>query len=191
MRHPRRGNRATGRRSRTRGAALVEATLVLPLLVLLVFGVVELGLLIDTATVTSNAARNGARLASANYADAENAAERQAVLTSVRVSVEESLNALRANVTPLELWIYEANADGYPGGSGFDSCSGSCIRYAWDGERFSNPTGSWTDPQACGVELDRVGVYVKVRHEYLSRIIGAGHTIGEHTVMRLEPRIEC
>lgn len=164
----------------------------LPILVVLVFGIIEMGLLIDTATVTSNASRNGARLASANYGDAKNSAERSAVLGTVVSSVEESLNGLRGNVAPLELWVYEANAAGYPGGSSFASCpAGSCIRYTWNGSGFVAASGSWNDPQACGVSLDRVGVYVKVHHDFLSRIVGVGKTVDEHSVMRIEPRTDC
>jgi hypothetical protein len=186
-----RQNRRRGGRCRTRGAALIEAALVLPVLFILVFGIIEIGMLVDTATVTSNASRNGARLASANYGDA-GASERDDVLDAVRTTVEESLNSLPESATPQELWIYEANANGYPGAaSNFSSCASSCIRYTWDGDGFANPAGSWNDPDACGSSLDRIGVYVAVRHEFLTHMLGAGKTVDEHTVMRLEPEVDC
>lgn len=49
-----------------RGQALVEFALVLPLLLLLIFGVVDAGRLIFAYNTVSNAARNGARVAIVN-----------------------------------------------------------------------------------------------------------------------------
>lgn len=184
------GRRAVARR-RSRGATLVEAALVLPFLLTMVFGIIELGLLFDTATVTSSATRGGARIASANFAAAP-AADRASVLETVRLTVEESLGGIRGNVRPLELWIYEADADGRPTSSGgFASCPGSCVRYTWDGTRFASATGSWTDPVACGSTFDRIGVYVRVEHRFLTPLLGASKEVDEHTVMRFEPRSDC
>jgi Flp pilus assembly protein TadG len=53
-------------RGRTRGQALVEFALVLPLLLLLVFGIVDAGRLIYAYNTVSNSARNGARVAIVN-----------------------------------------------------------------------------------------------------------------------------
>src|SRR5438093_13086017 len=49
---------------RQRGSALVEMAMVLPLLALMLFGVVNLGLLIREHQVLQNAAREGARYSS-------------------------------------------------------------------------------------------------------------------------------
>jgi hypothetical protein len=158
----------------------------------MVFGIIEMGLLFDTATVTSNASRAGARLASANYGEPAtgDSAGRAAVLDNVRLTVEEALNGLRGNVTPVELWIYEANNQGRPSSGTFTSCPSSCIRYTWNAgtDHFASPTGTWSDPQDCGVTLDRVGVYVRVSHSYLSAAFFSGtKTVDEHSVMRIEP----
>jgi hypothetical protein len=161
---------------------------------ILVFGIIEIGLLIDSATVTSNASRSGARLASANYGDAANNGERAAVLDTVRLSVEEALNGLRGNVTPTDLWIYEANSSGRPTSTNsFASCTSSCVRYSWNAgtAEFGTPTGTWSDPVACGITLDRVGVYVRVQHDYLTPFLGATKVVDEHSVMRVEPRTDC
>ena len=50
-------------RGRRRGAATVEVAAVLPLLVLLTFGIVEIGWYVHVAQVVHNAARQGARAA--------------------------------------------------------------------------------------------------------------------------------
>ena len=49
------------RRTHERGAALIEAAIVIPLLLLLVLGVVEYGFMVNRGTVINNAAREGAR----------------------------------------------------------------------------------------------------------------------------------
>ncbi len=46
---------------RERGSALIEAAIVLPIIVMLVFGVVDFGFMINRSTLISNAAREGAR----------------------------------------------------------------------------------------------------------------------------------
>jgi Flp pilus assembly protein TadG len=51
---------------RRRGQALVEFALVLPILLLMIFGIVDAGRLIYTYNTVSNAARDGARVAIVN-----------------------------------------------------------------------------------------------------------------------------
>ena len=58
--------RAFSGRRRTRGQALVEFALVIPLLLLLIFGIVDAGRLIYAYNTVSNSARNGARVAIVN-----------------------------------------------------------------------------------------------------------------------------
>jgi len=52
------------RRWRDRGAAAVEFALVVPMLILLIFGSIEFGLYVQSLTMTENAAREGVRLGS-------------------------------------------------------------------------------------------------------------------------------
>ena len=83
--HPNRGKRKVGimssrARSRgtgtERGAALVEFALVVPLLLILIFGIVETGFIFSQQLEVRHGAREGARLAAVNYgADAAIAAE--------------------------------------------------------------------------------------------------------------------
>lgn len=54
--------RPVGRRPRTRGQALVELALVLPIFLLIVFGTIDVGLMVYGHTTLSQAAREGARL---------------------------------------------------------------------------------------------------------------------------------
>jgi Flp pilus assembly protein TadG len=53
---------AQPRRARQRGIALIELAIVLPLLMLITFGVMEYGWMFTTTAEVTNAARHGARL---------------------------------------------------------------------------------------------------------------------------------
>ncbi len=57
-----------------RGAALVEMAVILPLFLVLVFGIMEAGWLFSQLTETRNAAREGARLAVVDYGTASQVA---------------------------------------------------------------------------------------------------------------------
>ncbi|QZY28705.1 TadE/TadG family type IV pilus assembly protein [Nocardioides coralli] len=59
------------RQARDRGAAAVEFALVVPLLIMLVFGIIDFGYLINRVSVVNNAARDAARVASLNGTEAE------------------------------------------------------------------------------------------------------------------------
>lgn len=59
------------RRWRDRGAAAVEFALVVPILILFIFGSIEFGLAVNARTQVANAAREGVRLASLNYSVAD------------------------------------------------------------------------------------------------------------------------
>ena len=55
------------RSRRERGAAAVEMAIILPLLLLVVAGIIDLGRLLFVQTMVTNAAREGARMASMGY----------------------------------------------------------------------------------------------------------------------------
>lgn len=79
-----------GRRARDRGAAAVEFALVLPLLLLLVFGIIDFGRALNAQLTLTQAAREGVRLAALGYPDANVQAQAQAAapeLSGVSVTV--------------------------------------------------------------------------------------------------------
>jgi hypothetical protein len=57
------------RQSSRRGQTLVEFAIILPLLLLIIFGVIDLGRAFYTSVVLSNMARSGARFAALNYSN--------------------------------------------------------------------------------------------------------------------------
>lgn len=81
------------------GNAVIEFALILPLLLLVVFGITELGRALMTVNLLTSAAREGARVASVTGADS----------TAVTARVMQVLDA--ANITPAENGITISGPD--------------------------------------------------------------------------------
>jgi Flp pilus assembly protein TadG len=175
-------HRARLRGDRQRGAVLVEAAVIFPLLIFIVLAIVEYALAYRNSLTVSSSTRAGARTASAL---ARNANFDDDAVDSVAVA----LTAL-PKARWQEVWVYQADGTtGLPVGStDFSSCT-TCVRYAWDGTAWTPVQETWDfgDQNACPGEAEYVGVYVKARHEYVTKLFGAGRTLSEHTVMRFEP----
>ena len=86
-------------RKRTRGAAVVEAAIVLPVVVLLTFGIIELGWYVNNLHILHNAARQGAR--AAVHWENSNAEVELAVITSLNNAVDVAPNAITVRISKL------------------------------------------------------------------------------------------
>ncbi|MBU8932637.1 MAG: pilus assembly protein [candidate division Zixibacteria bacterium] len=86
--------RLIGRVRRTDGNAVIEMALLLPILLLVIFGITEFGRAVMTTNVINSAAREGARLA---------AVSQLSDTLSVQARVEEVM--LAANVTPKTITV--------------------------------------------------------------------------------------
>jgi Flp pilus assembly pilin Flp len=166
------------------GAAMVEFALVLPLLLLLLFGIIEWSFVFRDSLTVASATRAGARTASAmprNATFADSTA--RAVATAIDALPDDAVQ---------ELWVYKAGPTGMPvGRTDFASCT-SCVRYRWDGDadRFVRQSGATWDPtsqDACAGETDAVGIWLKVHHRFLTSFFGPDMDLTDHTVMNLEP----
>lgn len=195
--HGPRSDRTIQRHRGQRGAALVEAALVLPVVVLLVLGIIEFGLLFTTISTTDGSTRSGARVAATQYSQAGLVPAAQAdALEQITLSAAADLKVLN-NAEPVGMAVYEVNPSssngaphgGFPGDNMTGGCSSSCVRYSWNPatETMDYASGSWSNPDACGVIVDSVGVFVQTRHTYVSGLLGSERYVGSHTVMRLEP----
>jgi Flp pilus assembly protein TadG len=167
-----------------RGAAALEFALLLPMLVLLSFGIVEFSSAYHDSSVAADAARAGARVGSAMATQA-------GMPAAVASAVNSAVSTLPGTV-PKELWVYKANAAGYPGsGSSFSSCATNCIKYTYSSssKSFNSSTGSWptTAQQVCTQPYDQIGVYVKLQHPFVTGLFGASVTLTDHAVFRFEP----
>jgi len=162
----------------------VEFAIIVPVLAVLTFGLIEFSSAYHDSSVAADAARAGARVASAKATQSD--------FASAAVSaVNSAVSTLPADV-PQELWIYKANSQGYPGGgSSFSSCSADCIRYTYSpgSKSFGGGSGSWpaSSHQVCTQPYDEVGVYVKLDHKFVTKFFGAGVTLTDHAVFRFEP----
>jgi Flp pilus assembly protein TadG len=147
--------------SGSRGAVVVEAALVTPLLLLIVFGIIEMAFLMKDNVALSSLVRQGGRIASAHADagpgdDASQCTTPNCHLNAPKLAQYAS-DAIDRAGTALprdsidELWVYQANKKGYPclsvqttaGASsnacsetGSDSnqswvCTANCVKYRW------------------------------------------------------------
>jgi hypothetical protein len=186
------------RAEQQRGAVIVEVAFVLPLLMILVLGLVELGFVIrDTQTVVA-ASQSAARVASSSgdsrLADHDALATVAAALAEVDVADVERIIVFRPEADGSMSANCEAAA--FPG---------ECNHY--DGNDLNLAAASFTGTTSCGVGSpdidwcpigretrqslgpDWIGIRVEVRHISNAPFIG-DQTISDTTVMRLEPRFE-
>ena len=103
-----------------RGVALVEAVFVLPVVLTVVFAIFEFGLLFAAQSTTNSATRDGVRFGSADFAVA---ATKQASADAIALTVAKDLGARTNLDTPIKLWIYKADANGFPSTGNFSSCT--------------------------------------------------------------------
>ena len=192
-------NRARG----DRGATLVEAAVVTPVLLLIIFGIFEFGFFFRNYLAVSNGARDGAREASvaANVADAD---------YRVMRAIERATAALPDGAIEL-IKVYEATdpedraSDVGCGGS--SSVLGVCNVYTasdltrdvtqWGcqttaaGDPVDSPDRFWcpTDREvSIGTGLDYVGVEITVTHDYITGLFGSSNTFDDYIVLKVEPQ---
>jgi Flp pilus assembly protein TadG len=166
-----------------RGAAAVEFALILPVLMLILFGIIEWSLMFKDALTVASATRAGARTASAQP-------RTPAFADNTALAVARAVTAL-PNKSIEELWVYKARADGMPDSGGFASCT-TCVKFTWDqtGQKFVRKPGTDWDPatqNACAGTSDAVGIYLKVDHQFITAFIAPSRELTDHTVMNLEP----
>jgi Flp pilus assembly protein TadG len=167
-----------------RGAAAVEFAIILPVLVLVTFGIIEYSSAYHDESLTADAARAGARVGSSMATDS-------GMPAAVVAAVNSAVSTMPSDA-PQELWIYKANNAGYPGnGTSFSSCSTNCLKYTWSqgSKSFTGGSGSWSmsTNQVCTMPYDQVGVYVKVNHPFITGMFGSAMTLTDHAVFRFEP----
>lgn len=194
-RRPRPADGRAAPRRDERGAALIEAALVLPIIVVLLLGIIEFGLAFQSGAVTTGASRSGARMGAATYAPAGSTSSAQlAAADQMAAAVSADLKSL-SNADPVGMVIYKVDPSstsgapygGFPGDNLSGGCSSSCFRYTWNGSDMVYASGGWSDPDACGTSVDSLGVYVQAKHYYLTELIGESRFVNGKTVMRIEP----
>lgn len=199
------------RRCRTeRGAVAVEAALVTPLLVLLVFGIIEMALLMRDDVAVTSAVRAGARIASTGAGDGAcvyDATDTPPCPTgSVPILAQMAANAIQRAGSAMPkseidyIMVYKANDNGYPGTATSmpASCSGisNCVEFTWRDnlQAFRYASGTWTSstingcfPGTAANPLDRVGVDMHATHPFLTGLFGTHIGLEDHAVFDFEP----
>lgn len=180
--------RQTRRRAdgRDRGAIVVEFAVASSLLILLFFGILEMGMVLRTRTVITDASREGARVAAAlpRVPDWQNNA-----LAAINGVISSENNELIDYVV-----IYRADPNtGLPlSGEGIETCIVDCWRYEWVAGAFEQKlSATWdaADQNACGglTDTDWLAVYVRGHHVGQLPLLNLDRSFTDTTWMRLEP----
>lgn len=170
-----------------------------PVFVLVVFFILELGLLFRDSLTTDNASREGARAASTQGNDAE------ADYIVLR-TIEHGMAAM--GLQHLEyVVVFEATGpnDTVPASCTSASQAGLCNRFtaadffAELDDDLGNDLGnfrcgsldsSWcptTRETSLAAGTDYIGIHVQTEHEYITGLFGGGYSLGETTILRIEP----
>ena len=171
-------------RRRERGAVLVEAVLIIPVIVLLTFGAMEFGFAFNEQGDIRAATRSAGRAASTQPKAPNDVFEQAAI---------DALNGTAGNLpnaTPTFALVYDSE-DGAFEPSSRDECVGNCMVFEWIGDEFTkNGTATWdpVDRAACAGASDRVGVFLEAHHDFITGLFGGGGLdLTARTVMALEP----
>lgn len=191
-------------RASERGVAMIETILMLPFLVLLMVGILEFGMAWRDSISVSAALRQSARTSASQGASG-----------SSDYYALQSLNAGLAGIPSSaikRIVVYNATTNSAPdptclamtapsGQTGARACnvydasalllSSSAFSSAATGSCPASAVDRWFCPVTRNVVqssgADAVGIYVEVRHDFSSRVLGAGLTIKDKFVVRLEP----
>ena len=199
----RRGEGSSANRQRERGSAIIEAAIVTPVFFLLLFGVLEVGLLFRSNLTTTHASRDGARAASVYGRESETDF---LVLQTIRHAADAmGVDAIEFVV------IYKLDTPTSPMDS--DCLVASkvdvCNRYVRSDFDLAldytngNPTphfrcaaGTAVDRFWCPADRDSsignadyVGVYIQTEHDYITGFFGESRLLDDTTVIRIEPEL--
>ena len=187
------------RRNGERGAVLVEAAIISPILLVVVFGIFEFSLLFRTHLTVANMARDGARAASAYGRDLD--ADKRIIETMLASGAAIDENEIEYIV------IYRAeNPTDGPQASCANGNANSgrwaCNVYRpsdwqntllWDSGTFGCNTPHLDKhycPTSRDTEIDAlgfIGVYIKTRHSSATGLFGTTNVITDQVVLRFEP----
>jgi len=197
------------RRRGERGSAIIEAAFVTPVFLLLLFGILEYGLLFRNNLTTTNASQEAARAASVGGRSLEaDFITLETLEFGISAMGLDQLNYVVVfNASATAPGVGSELPDGHPCHTG--SQAGVCNRYVAadfaaeldDGTGLPsgyfrcttsalNLDGAWC-PQSrrsgLGDDSDLVGVYVNTTHRYLTGFFGESQVLDATTVIRVEP----
>lgn len=183
-----------------RGSTLVEAAIITPVLMLFIFGIFEFGFAFRDYLAVSNVVRDAAREASVS-GDAS-AADYRILRSVVRAGAALPDDAIDRII------VFEASA---PDSTPHPDCLAGSPRSTTDRcniytpadfnlaetEFLCDPTPPIPDPDRffCPDDrdvsvsnLDFVGIYVEITHDYITGLFGASTTFSDQIILKLEPQ---
>lgn len=189
----------SGRRHRSRGAAILEAAFITPVFFTLVLGIVEFGLVMNDYLAVASTVRAGARTASALgndvYAD-------HAILASIN---RESTALDRSYMTRIVIYRPSSFGEkpseicqhGTPGAADFcntytpaDFTKDKVLYFGCD--QSAAVDKNWCPKNRkvslAGAGPAYVGVWIEYRHHWVTKMFGSVKTLSDSSVVRLEPR---
>ncbi len=191
--------RSDGTRRSERGAALLEAAIVTPVFLLVVFSIFEMGLLFRDSLTTDNASREGARAASTR-------GDRDDADYYVLRTIQHGLEAMGLERLQYVVVFKATGPDStVPGACRTASQADLCNRYTAadffaeldtaagvDTGNFRCGTldSAWcptTRETSLSAGTDFIGIHVETRHDYVTGFFTDGNDLGETTILRLEP----
>ena len=195
------------------GAVAVEAALIFPLLVLLIFGMIEFAFVMRDYAGVANSVRVGSRVAATGAAAGPGVCETGpdapvCTSTSSPVLAQEAADAIQRGGSSMPgdninyMLVYRANSAGFPGSEGNTTmpttCSGTadCVQFNWRDslDAFRYQSGSWSSvsisacfPGSTANPMHRVGIYLDASHPMMTGLFGASIKLTDRAVMNFEP----
>jgi Flp pilus assembly protein TadG len=193
---PRLAAKRPGRMFGERGASAVEAALVTPVVMAMLFGIIEMGFVFKDYLAVGAAVRSGVRIGAASPRNATFA-------QTVANRVASTGGAMNLNDVQ-ELWVYKVDPLPAQGGTGTDKPVGfttfsgctTCVKFTWNAAtkvfvQAGSPTWASNTQNACtlasGGPPDRIGVYMKLKHDPFTGFVFKTLFISEASVLTLEP----
>jgi Flp pilus assembly protein TadG len=189
----------TRRNRGERGAVLVEAVIVIPILMMITLGIIEYGGAYREDSTVATASRSGARTASALPKTDFGCTAGPTCFDSgitVAAAVASTLQSL-GSTAPQQVWIYDVATKG-TGPPNFTGCT-NCVGYNWVSSSKSFNTTNKVGPgwlavnqYACpgtATPIDQIGIYVRAVHTAVTRLFGGNKTLTGTTIMRFEPYV--
>ncbi len=203
----------TSRQRAESGSTVIETALVFPLLVLLIFGMIEFAFVMRDYAGVANSVRVGSRVAAtganAGAAACETGLEAPPCApASSPVLAQEAADAIQRGGSSMPgdninyLLVYKANSAGFPGADGNTTmpttCQGvtNCVEFRWRDslDAFRYHVGSWSSvsisacfPGSPTNPMHRVGIYLDASHPMMTGLFGASIHLTDRAVMNFEP----
>jgi hypothetical protein len=182
-----------------RGAVLIEAIIVIPLMMMITLGIIEYGSAYQQDSAVAAATRAGGRVASAlsktDFGVVTNPKD-SGTLTADAVS--SALQSVGSG-TPQQLWIYDVAKAG--SGPPFAGGCTHCVGYGWssslkafDTTKLLSGSSPWlaTSQNACPggtIPIDQIAVWVQMNHAAVTHMFGGNKALTGKTIMRFEPDV--